>query len=623
MSLKPDDRNFNLKASDISQEAPTLPNKPVRFATHFLKYYKWSLALMFVLELGQAACQIMIPYAVKKLIDVHTLEKIDPNLSLFEQYKDPLILFIGLSLGILFFSRASGAMLVMVGPSLRRRVRVDLYHYLQYHSQRFFSSHFSGSLSNRISEVSMSVNHALWTILFDFWPVLVTFSFSLYLLWGAHSGIGMFLGGWILFYVLVSYLLAQKSREYSKNYAEARSTVSGKIVDAVTNIMNTKLFTRLDYERKHLHSYLDYEVNMARKTFWFMERMRWFQFVASLSLQVAMIIYGLKVWQRGEITVGAFSMIASLSLLIINDARGLSRRFLEFFEYLGNIADGVRIMIVSHDIVDSPSAKKIQVPQGQIVFKDVGFSYTEGKKVFENLNVEIKAGQKVGLVGFSGSGKSTFLNLILRFYDLNQGKILIDGTEIDSVTQDSLRAHVSVIPQEPMLFHRSLMENIRYGRIDASDEEVIQASRAAHAHDFILEKPDQYKALVGERGVKLSGGQRQRIAIARAFLKNAPILLMDEATSSLDSFTEKLIQKSLKNLMKDRTVLVIAHRLSTISQLDRIIVFHEGKIIEDGNHDVLIQLGGHYAKMWNMQAGGFLPSGEDIEKIVEEETALL
>lgn len=604
----------------ISKDAPALPNSPVKFTLHFLKYYKWSLALMFILEMGQAGCQIMIPYAIKKLIDVHTLENLDPSASVFVHYKEPLILFTALSLGILFFSRASGAMLVMVGPSLRRRARVDLYHYLQYHSQRFFSSHFSGSLSNRISEVSMSVNHATWTVLFDFWPIIVTFSFSLYLLFGAHQGLGIFLGSWILIYIGVSYLLALKCREYAKNYAEARSTVSGKIVDAVTNIMNTKLFTQLDFERKNLSGHLNYEVDLARKTFWFMEKMRWFQFVATMSLQIAMIVYSLTVWQRGEITVGQFSMVASLSLLIINDARGLSRRFLEFFEYIGNITDGVRIMIVSHDIVDVDNANKISVPKGKIEFKDVSFVYSEGKTVFENLSVKIPAGQKVGLVGFSGSGKSTFLNLILRFYELSKGEILVDGHDIRKVTQDSLRAEVSVIPQEPMLFHRSLMENIRYGKLESSDEEVIRASKAAHAHDFIMEKPDQYKSLVGERGIKLSGGQRQRIAIARAFLKNAPILLMDEATSSLDSFTEKLIQASLKNLMKDRTVLVIAHRLSTISQLDRIIVFHEGKIIEDGSHDELLKKDGHYAKMWNMQAGGFLPSSieENDSDIIEQ-----
>lgn len=607
-----------MNSLSVSREAPSLPNKPTKFALHFLKLYKWQLAVMFLLELGQAGCQIMIPYAIKKLIDVHTLENLDPNLSIYVQYKEPLTLFVLLSIGILIFSRSSGAMLVMVGPSLRKRVRNDLYHYLQYHSQRFFSSHFSGSLSNRISEVSMSVNHATWTILFDFWPNIVTFSFSLYLLFGANEGLGAFLGGWIIFYIFVSYFLARKCREYAKNYAEARSTVSGKIVDAVTNIMNTKLFTQLDFERKNLNEHLTYEINMARKTFWFMEKMRWFQFTATLILQIVIILYSLSVWKNGEITVGEFSMIASLSLLIINDARGLSRRFLEFFEYIGNITDGVRIMIVSHDIVDTESASKLQIAKGDIEFKNVNFAYAESKgqskKVFENLNVKIPAGQKVGLVGFSGSGKSTFLNLILRFYDVNSGEILVDNQNISKVTQDSLRADVSVIPQEPMLFHRSLMENIRYGKIEATDDEVVSAAKAAHAHEFILEKPDQYKALVGERGIKLSGGQRQRIAIARAFLKNAPILLMDEATSSLDSFTEKLIQQSLQNLMRNRTVLVIAHRLSTISQLDRIIVFHEGKIIEDGSHGELIAQGGHYAKMWNMQAGGFLPSSFDEDK---------
>lgn len=601
--------------SSIAREAPRLSNNPVRFVLYFLKSYKWGLALMFLLELGQAGCQIMVPYAIKQIIDVYTQAPVDPNISIFVQYKDPLVLFVSLSLGVLFFSRASGAMLVIIGPSLRRRVRNDLYHYLQYHSQRFFSSHFSGSLSNRISEVSMSVNHCMWTILFDFWPIIVTFSVSLYLLLNAHWDLGIFLGGWIVFYIVVSFLLAKKCREYSKSFAEARSTVSGKIVDAVTNIMNTKLFTQLAFERRHLGRYLTLEVDMARRTFWFMEKMRWFQWVATLGLQVAIIIYGLQVWQKGQITVGEFSMITSLSLLIINDARGLSRRFLEFFEYIGNITDGVRIMIVPHDIVDTDDSKKLKAKNGAIEFKNVTFRYAEGKDVFKDLNVKIKAGEKVGLVGFSGSGKSTFLNLILRFYDIQSGEVLIGGQNINSVTQDSLREHVSVIPQEPMLFHRSLMENIRYGRTDATDEEVLIASKAAHAHEFVIDKPEKYNSLVGERGVKLSGGQRQRIAIARAFLKNAPILLMDEATSSLDSYTEKLIQSSLKRLMENRTVLVIAHRLSTISQLDRIIVFKDGEIVEDGTHDDLISRGSHYAKMWALQAGGFLPSSEKNEPI--------
>jgi ATP-binding cassette subfamily B protein len=602
----------------IADGSPDLPNQPGKFALHFIKFYKWRLAAMFLLELGQSSCQIMIPYAIKKIIDANTLLALNPNESLFTQFKGPLTLFISLSIGILLFGRASGTLLVIVGPLLRRKIRGDLYHYLQYHSQRFFSSHFSGSLSNRISEVAMSVNHSTWTILFDFWPTCVVFSFSLYLLLSAHTGIGLFLGGWIIFYITISYLLARKCREYAKNAAAARSVVSGKIVDAVTNIMNTKLFTQLGFERKHLDGYLTHELQMTRKTFWFMEKMRWFQNISTLSLQVAMIFYGLSVWQKKEITIGEFSMITSLSLLIINDARNLSRRFLDFFEYIGNITDGVRIMIVSHDIVDETAAKSLAAPKGQIEFKNVTFGYTPAQNVFENFDLKILPGQKVGLVGFSGSGKSTFLNLILRFYEINSGQILIDGQNILNVTQDSLRSKVSVIPQEPMLFHRTLMENIRYGRIDATDDEVIRASKEAHAHEFIIDKPDQYKALVGERGIKLSGGQRQRIAIARAFLKNAPILLMDEATSSLDSHTEKLIQKSLQSLMENRTVIVIAHRLSTISQMDRIIVFHEGKVVEDGSHDQLIAKGSYYSKMWNMQAGGFLPSAVEDPIILRE-----
>jgi ATP-binding cassette subfamily B protein len=592
-------------------EIPVLPNKPFKFVMHFLKFYKWPLWLMLFMELGQAACQILIPSAIKKIIDVHGVV-VSPDISIYTQYKGSILYFLYLSLGILLFSRASGALLIYLGPSVRRRIRSDLYHYLQYHSQRFFSSHFAGSLSNRISEVAMSAVHSVWSIMFDFWPTFVTFVFSLYLLFKANKGLGDFLGLWIIFYITVSYILAMKCRVYAKKAAEARSTLSGKIVDAVTNIMNTKIFTQLEFERTNLNKYLDFEVNTTRKTFWFMEKMRWFQFIATLFLQVAMILYSLQIWQQGKITIGEFSMITSLSLLIINDARNLSRRFLEFFEYIGNITDGVNIMIVPHDILDK-SANAMVVPRGQIEFKDVVFEYAEGKKVFNNLNVKINAGQKVGLVGFSGSGKSTFMNLILRFYDLQSGKILIDDQSVSEVTQDSLRANVSVIPQEPMLFHRSLLENIRYGRVTASDEEVFEASRLAHAHDFIIDKPEKYNSLVGERGIKLSGGQRQRIAIARAFLKNAPVVLMDEATSSLDSFTEKLIQKSLSKLMENRTVLVIAHRLSTIAQLDRIIVFHEGRIIEDGTHESLLASGGHYAKMWNMQVGGFLPKGEDEE----------
>lgn len=597
-------------------QSPRLPNKPVPFVLYFLKSYKVPLFLMLILETGQAACQILIPYSIKGIIDQVSNFKGTAEEGML-LLRSPILFFAGLSLGILIFSRASGSLLVYIGPSLRRYVRNTIYHYLQYHSQKFFISSFSGSLSNRISEVAMGVSHSLWTILFDFWPVIITFSVSMFLLAKSSVTLATLLGGWIFVYTIVSFLLATKCREYAKKFASARSTVSGKIVDGVTNALNTKLFSRLDFERTYLSSYLDLEVTAARKTFWFMEGMRWFQFIATMLLQVGMIVVSLKFWLQGKITVGSFAMITSLALLIINDARGLSRRFLEFFEYLGNISDGVSIIVKPHEIIDLENAKPLVVSKGSIEFKNVRFSYNPGVPVFNNLNVTIPSGQRVGLVGFSGSGKTTFTQLILRMYELESGQISIDEQDIKHATQASLREQISMIPQEPMLFHRSLMENIRYGSLVATDEEVIAAAKSARAHDFIMSLPEGYSSLVGERGVKLSGGQRQRIAIARAILKNSPIQMLDEATSSLDSVTEKSIQSAFEVLMKDKTVIVVAHRLSTISHLNRILVFEGGQIIEDGSHEDLLKKNGHYALLWRMQAGGFLPTQIDAAENVE------
>ena len=591
----------------IAPGAPRLPSNPFRFVTYFLGQYKWFLFIMIFLEVGQAACGILLPYAIKTILDTATALDGQMAGTMWETFKDPITLFIGLNIGVLLFSRTSGTVLVILAPALRKRVRATLYHYLQNHSQRYFMGNFAGALANRVAEVSMSVNHLLWTIMFDFLPITITFAVSLTLLYGAHESLAVALASWISVYIFVSFILASKCRKYAKDFASARSAVSGKIVDAVTNIMNTRMFAHMGYERKNLDEHLTYEVKMARRQFWFMEIMRWFQFTAALGLMILMMLTALNVWTKGEITVGEFAMVMSLALMLIEQARGLARRFLEFFEYLGNINDGVNIIVQPHEVIDTQEAKAMTVTKGEIDFDDVCFSYTDGQKVFNCLNVKIPAGQKVGLVGFSGAGKSTFVNLILRFFEANSGSVNVDGQNVSTHTQDSLREGIAMIPQDPILFHRSLMENIRYGRLDATDEEVIEAAKLAKAHDFIERTPEGYNALVGERGIKLSGGQRQRIAIARAFIRNAPILIMDEATSSLDSVTEKDIQDSLNTLMEDKTVVVVAHRLSTIANMDRILVFDNGEIIEDGSHKELLNKKGHYAKLWSMQAGGFLP----------------
>ena len=595
-------------------ESPPLPATSFAFCYRYVKIYLLGLLLMVVLEAGQAACAILLPYAIKQIMDAVAVAQ-SLKIDVWSKVESPLWLFGLLNLGIVLFSRASGSILVMLGPSLRLRVRRELFAYLQHHSQRYFLSHFAGSLANRISEVSLGVANTIWTVLFDFWPLIISFSVSLILLTGVNLELALTLGLWITVYVLISFLLALRCRHYAQKYAAARSLVSGKIVDSVTNIMNAKLFARREYEQTYLDGYLNQEVKIARQTFWFMERIRWFQFIAAMILMLGIIGYALKIWSENAMTVGEFAMAASLSLMLIEQARGLSRRFLEFFEYTGNINDGVSRIIQPHEILDPVNARHLIVNTGTIRFHKIDFSYVTGKPIFQNLNISIKSGEKIGLVGFSGSGKSTLLNLMLRLFEPQSGTILIDQQDIHSVSQESLRDNIAMIPQDPMLFHRSLIENIRYGRLDASDDEVIEAAKKAHAHEFIMNTEEGYESMVGERGVKLSGGQRQRIALARAILKNTSILLLDEATSALDSVTERHIQESLVYLMRNKTVMVIAHRLSTLSHLDRILVFHQGQVVEDGSHEQLLRLEGHYAKLWFMQAGGFLPESETVSPL--------
>ncbi|WP_347986995.1 ABC transporter ATP-binding protein [Methylomonas sp. AM2-LC] len=584
--------------------APDLPNTTVKFILYSMRQFQGLLALMLVLETGQAAANILVPYAIKGIMDAvaqATTETVQQILF------GPFLLLAGLGLAETLFSRASGAVLIITGPRLRQSTTRNLFAYLQYHSVKYFGNHFAGSLAHRISETSMSVNHTVWSLLCDFWPIAVTFVVSISLLLGVHQTLGYFVGGWVFLYVSISFLLATRCQPYAQNFAATRSLVNGKIVDAVTNILNAKLFARFAHERDYLDGFLETEVQAARRTFWYMERVRWFQFLAAAALKLGTVYFALTLWSAGLISVGAFTMSVGLALLIINDARNLTRRFLEFFEYVGNVSNGIETIVRPHEIVDKPGAQPLDISSGRIEFQNVKFAYDAENWVFNDLSVVIEPGQRVGLVGFSGSGKSTFVSLILRNFVPQSGRILIDGVDIAEVTQESLHAQLSLIPQDPSLFHRSLQENIGYGKLGASMAEIKLAAQMAHADEFIQAMPDNYAALVGERGVKLSGGQRQRIAIARVLLKDAPILLLDEATASLDSITEKTIQENLDRVMGQKTVIAIAHRLSTIAHLDRILVFDKGCIVEQGSHSDLLQCKGFYYQLWSRQAGGFLP----------------
>lgn len=585
--------------------APNLPGDPLAFLLHFFAQYRAWYALIIALEIGASASGILMPYAIGQIVG-NVSSAIDQQRHIFSAVTFPLGLYVLLNIGEVLFSRAGAACRISVAPRLRAQVTSELYAYLQHHSHRFFSNSFAGALASRIAETSMGVNMTVLSLIFDFLPIAVTLLVSILLLWHANIALSLFTLVWAALFLGISYILARRSRPLAQQSAEARSTTTGKVVDAVTNLASIRLFAMFGFERNYLDSYLGNEIKASRRWFWSNEKTQWFQYLAALTLKIGTLCFALVLWRDGAISVADFVMSVSLSLLIISEVRNLSRRFIDLFEYLGNIANGVHTIVRAHEIVDRPGAQPLRIERGRIEFRDVGFGYNEHRNVFDNLNLRIEAGQRIGLVGYSGSGKSTLLSLILRLYDPQRGAILIDGQDIRDVTQQSLHAQISLIPQDPGLFHRTLFDNIRYGRPDASREDVERAAKQADAHDFINDMPQRYDSLVGERGVKLSGGQRQRISIARVIVKDAPILIMDEATSSLDSVTERAIQNSLDALMENKTVIVVAHRLSTIAHLDRIVVFDKGRIVEDGSHAELLAAGGAYARLWNRQANGFL-----------------
>jgi len=590
--------------------APALPPTPLRFVAYFVREFRWWYLGMILFETVNSTCGILIPYAMARIIRAVTTGH-GGGTGLQGPLMPALLLFVALAVIEVLASRAGGYCQVTVGPRQRHAVTRALYAYLQQHSHRYLHNDFAGALAHRISETSLGVSQTTWAVIFDFWPMAITFTVATLVLWSAYPGLALFIGIWAACFVGLSWFLATRARPFAVSAAAARSDTTGKVVDAVTNLTNTRLFARLGFERSYLDRQLQHELDTIRRSNHYAERVRWFQFTAALILKIGTLYYALRLWSQGLITVAEFVMAATTALLIINEARNLSRRFLDFFEYVGNVTNGVRTIIRPHEIIDLPGAAAARITRGAIELQHVRFAYPGGATVFHDLSVRIPAGQRVGLVGYSGSGKSTFVSLILRLYEPQSGRVLIDGVDVREVTQESLHAQLGLIPQDPSLFHRSLMENIRYGRQGAGDEEVIEAARRAHAHEFIQGVPDGYAALVGERGIKLSGGQRQRIAIARVVLKNAPILILDEATSSLDSVTERAIQETLSYLMRDRTVLVVAHRLSTIAHLDRILVFDGGRIVEDGSHAELLAAGGLYETLWTRQAGGFLPDSSD------------
>lgn len=587
-----------------------LPTTLPAFLLHFMKRRKWGFILLFISTVAHIAESNVLPYALKMMVD--TAAHLDRNTShVLHAFAWPVGLFIAMWVLMIVVWRIQERIGVTIRPAFEADIRMRMLAYVQDHSYDYFSNNFAGTIAGKIGDMPRAAYNMFeflrWRVMSTFWVALV----AVFMLGTVNLSFSLVLALWVAVHLFISFRFARKVAAYSHHHSDDQNVLKGHIVDLITNMATARLFARKSYEQNYVGKSQSVEKASYRKVLYEMMLARITIDVPLIIMYCAMLVLLVKGWQAGWVGPGDMVFVMFTVFNVMGLAWQLGTELPNFFNEMGVATQALTLINRPHGVVDAADAKPLLVTRGEIVFDDVHFHYVPGRDIFRDKNITIRPGEKVGLVGFSGSGKSTFVNLILRLYDVEGGRILIDGQNIAQVTQDSLREHIGMIPQDATLFHRTLMENIRYGREDATDAEVIEASKRAHCDEFIGQLPEGYSSLVGERGIKLSGGQRQRIAIARAILKNAPILILDEATSSLDSVTEKYIQESLHRLMADRTAIVIAHRLSTLSEMDRILVFKDGAISEDGCHQSLLAADGHYAMLWRMQAGGFLP--DDVE----------
>jgi ATP-binding cassette subfamily B protein len=501
-----------------------------------------------------------------------------------------------------------------------RDLSASAFGYLIDHSHNFFISNFSGSLTHKVTKFSRSFERLADVIVLQFIPTTIFVVGATIVLGTRHLALGIALFAWTVLFVWFQIKLAQWRQPYRVAVAEADTKVTGTLADAIGNQSNITLFAGQTLERelfgKVLHTW-----RVAVAKLWVTDGWIWAGIgLFMIGIEMLLFYLAIQFWQQGLLTVGDFVLIQAYLLTTFDRLVAINRDLRGFYSSLADGGEMVAILQAPHEIRDRKSAKPIVVGEGEVWFDNVNFYFNKLRPVLKDFNFTIVGGERVALVGPSGAGKSTVTKLLLRLYDLPEGEIKIDKQDIAKVTQESLRNAISFVPQEPVLFHRTLMDNIRYGRRDATDEEVIEAAKKAHCHEFISELQHGYDTYVGERGVKLSGGERQRVAIARAILKDAPILVLDEATSSLDSESEALIQDALETLMKGKTVVVIAHRLSTIMKMDRIVVMAEGRVVAQGTHLELIRERGLYQKLWSIQAGGFIGGDEDDEEAPRQDT---
>lgn len=576
----------------------------ISFIWKFVRLQPLSFFFIYFLSLTWSVDSTLWPYLLRLIIDTLTHYDMD-RAGAWMALKWLLIAGVCLWIFVEIFFRCRDFLCAHAFPKLEANIRMAMFDHIQHHSPKYFNEHFAGSLSNKIGDMTTQITSILQSLMV-FIPAVASSILILLFFSRINPLFAMILAIWIVLHFFICVFFSAKCLEYSNEHGEARSTLAGKIVDSFTNNFAVNLFSRFQFENLRVARYQKIEQERNYRAQYYVALMLLFFsvlfLVGIITLNAFLILY----WIQNKITTGEVIQVFNTTFNVVMILWVAGNLMPQFVKSVGIASQALSVMLDPQDVIDPPETPSLTITKGDIIFENVSFQYGE-KKLFDNKDVHIKGGEKVGLVGYSGAGKSTFVNLILRFYPIKKGRILIDGQDISRVTLDSLRKQIALIPQDPLLFHRTLEENIQYGNIEASEEDIIQAAKQAHCDEFIKKCPNGYASLVGERGTKLSGGERQRIAIARAMLAGAPILILDEATSSLDSVTEKFIQESLERLMQNRTTIVIAHRLSTLAKMDRILVFDQGRVVEEGSHDELIAKGGFYAYMWKMQVGGFLP----------------
>jgi ATP-binding cassette subfamily B multidrug efflux pump len=589
----------------------------VAFYWHFARQAKGLFAALFVTGFIVAVLDSAIPAFMGKVVTLVT----SSNPAALWQEHWQLLLGMAVVLLLLRPLALTAQNLVSnqaIAVNVANMIRWQNHWHVARQSWAFFQNDFAGRIANRVMQTGPAVRESLVALITGVWYILVYGTAAIILLSSAEPWLALPILIWFAGYLVMLRAFVPRMRDRSKSVSEARSWLVGRIVDTYTNILTVKLFARPRDEDAYVREAFDEHTGL----FYASLRLNTL-FSFCLSTLNAMLVTGtggmaIWLWVHGKVEVGTVAMALPLSWQIISIAGWVAMRVTEIFENIGVVQEGMMTISQPIKLTDKPDAAELNVTRGEIEFKDIRFGYGRENGLIDGLSLTIRPGERIGLIGRSGAGKSTLVNLMLRFFDLEDGRILIDGQDIATATQESLRTQISVVTQDTSLLHRSIRDNIRYGRPEATEAEIVAAAKEAQADGFIHELEDWrgrrgYDAHVGERGVKLSGGQRQRVAIARVILKNAPVLVLDEATSSLDSEVEAAIQASLDTLMTGKTVIAIAHRLSTIARMDRLVVLDRGRIVEQGTHAELLRSGGHYAELWRHQSGGFIDSNPPAE----------